>query len=171
MFNKSLYNLHEITNYILNNLDIFDEKYNWVHKSGAGYEKDFCELIGWKFVNKRHWDCTFKNYKIELKKSKSNGVQIDEIRYAEELILNNEECNENIITIFIEVYPDKSKKNGVRNIFLIENKYLYKLLDLENKKDYCEMIVKRNQNHVGLSFTHRIKYKDLRQYGICISLK
>ena len=171
MTNNSSKVLHNITEYLLKNLHIFDNKYEWVHKSGAGYEKDFCKLIGWEFVNKRHWDCTFNDYKIELKKSKSNGVQVDEIRYAEEILCINEECEENIITIFIEVYSNNSKKNGVRNIYLIENKYLYKILDLENKKDYCKIIVERNKNHVGLSFTHRIKYNDLRQYGICISLK
>jgi len=171
MVNNSLKKLHNVTDYLLKNLHIFNNKYEWVHKSGAGYEKEFCELIGWVFVNKRHWDCTFNGHKIELKKSKSNGVQVDEIRYSEEILCINEECKEDIITIFIEVYSDKSKYSGVKNIFLIENKYLYKLLDLENKEQYCRTIIERNQNHIGLSFTHRIKYNDLRQYGICIKIK
>lgn len=162
------YNLFNvIINHILENKKYFLGNYKWITKSGAGYEKELCNLLNWNFVNKRHWDCEFDNYKIELKKSKSNGIQVDEIRYAEELLLDNYECNENIITIFIEVYNDNSKKKGIKNIYLARSKDVIKLLNFPNK-EYCQMLIERNNKNKGLSFTHRLKYNNIRTIGICI---
>ena len=152
----------EIIQHIYKNLDKFDsKKYKWVNKSGAGYEKEFCELLSWKCVNGRHWDCEApNNIKIELKKSKSNGIQVDEIRYAEEELEYNIDCLKNIITIFIEVYGNTSKKEGVRKIIIVRNEEIIKLLNLPI--DYCKILIKRNEE-IGnsLSFTHRLKYSDL----------
>jgi len=160
--------INEIVEYLLNNINIFNPRYQWVTKSGAGYEKEFCELLNWKFVDKRHWDCEYKDYKIELKKTKSNGIQIDEIRYAEEIVLDNYECNQNIITIFIEVYPDKSKKKGVKRLYVARNEEVIKLLNFPNK-EYCKLLVERQQNlNTSLSFTHRLKYIDIKKLSVCI---
>tara|TARA_B110000285_G_scaffold220125_1_gene271542 strand:- start:45 stop:581 length:537 start_codon:yes stop_codon:yes gene_type:complete len=152
----------EVIQHIYENLDKFDsQKYKWVNKSGAGYEKEICKLLNWKCVNGRHWDCeTESDIKIELKKSKSNGIQVDEIRYAEEELEYNLDCLENIITIFIEVYNNTTKKEGVRKIIIVRNEEIIKLLNLPI--DYCEILVKRNEQiGSGLSFTHRLKYSDL----------
>lgn len=150
----------KVIQHIYENLDKFDKKYKWVVKSGAGYEKEFCRLLKWEYVNKRHWDCEFNDIKIELKKSKSNGIQLDEIRYAEEVIEINLDCTEDIITIFMEIYSNVSKKNGIRKIIIVKNEEIIKLLDLPN--DYCMSLHKRNQRvGSGLVFTHRLKHSDL----------
>jgi len=152
----------EIIQHIYLNLDKFDyEKYKWVNKGGGGYEKEICKLLNWECVNGRHWDCvTPTDIKIELKKSKSNGIQLDEIRYAEEILEVNLDCMENIITIFIEIYPNASKKVGIKKIIIVRNEEIIKLLDLPY--DYCWIIHNRNENtKASLSFTHRLKYKDL----------
>lgn len=160
--NESIESSRDVIQHIYNNLDKFDYlKYKWINKSGAGYEKEFCDLLKWKCVNSRHWDCiTQNNHKIELKKSKSNGIQVDEIRYAEEEIKYNLDSSENIITIFMEVYSSQSKKNGIRKIIIVRNEEIIKLLKLP--LEYCMTLIKRNEN-IGssLSFTHRLKYLDL----------
>ncbi len=150
----------KIMEHIYENLDKFDKNYKWVIKSGAGYEKEFSQLLRWKYVNKRHWDCEFNDIKIELKKSKSNGIQVDEIRYAEEVLEINLDCIEDIITIFMEIYSNTSRKNGMRKIIIVKNEEIIKLLDLPY--DYCISLHKRKE-HIGsgLVFTHRLKYSDL----------
>lgn len=151
----------KVIQHIYQNQEKFNyEKYKWVKKGGAGYEKEFCKLLNWKFVNKRHWDCEYKDIKIELKKSQSNGIQVDEIRYAEEVLEINLDCMEDIITIFMEIYSKASKKNGIRKIMIVKNKEIIKLLNLPY--DYCWAIHKRNENiKDSLSFTHRLKHSDL----------
>ena len=67
----------KVIQHIYKNQEKFNcEEYKWVTKGGAGYEKEFCKLLNWEFVNKRHWDCEFKDIKIELKKSQSKNVSI-----------------------------------------------------------------------------------------------
>jgi len=151
----------KVIQHIYNNRDKFNyEDYKWVIKGGAGYEKEFCKLLGWKFVNKRHWDAEFNDIKIELKKSQSNGIQVDEIRYAEEVLEINLDCLEDIITIFMEIYPKASKKVGIKKIIIVRNEEIIKLLNLPY--DYCWTLHKRNENiKASLSFTHRLKHTDL----------
>ena len=160
--NKSSVLSREIIQHFYQNIDKFDyEKYKWVNKGGGGYEKEICKLLNWKCVNGRHWDCvTPTDIKIELKKSKSNGIPVDEIRYAEEILKVNSDCMKDIITIFIEVYNNTTNKEGVRKIIIVRNEEIIKLLNLPI--DYCEILVKRNEQiGSGLSFTHRLKYSDL----------
>ena len=154
---------NEVIQHIYNNLDKFNyQKYKWVKKGGGGYEQELCRLLKWKCVNKRHWDAEFNNIKIELKKTKSNGIQVDEIRYAEEVLEINLDCMEDIITIFMEIYSNKSKKEGIRRIIIVRNEEIIKLLDLPY--DYCWTLHKRNENiKASLSYTHRIKFLDLEE--------
>lgn len=159
---------YETIQHIFLNLDKFNHgDYEWVRKSGSGYEKEICKLLNWKFVNKRHWDTVFNNIKIELKKSKSNGIQLDEIRYAEEVLKINLDCMEDIITIFLEIYRNNSKNIGIRKIIIVRNEKIIDLLKFDEnpnltKEEYCKIIVDRNQYiKDSLSFTHRLKYSDL----------
>jgi hypothetical protein len=145
------------------NLNIFNhENYEWIEKSGSGYEPELCKLLNWNFVNKRHWDCEFNDIKIELKKSLSNGIPVDEIRYAEEVLEINSDCMENIITIFIEVYSKTCKKNGIRRLMIVKNEEIIKMLKMTN--EYCLILHRRKQEiGSGLAYTHRLKYLDLIQ--------
>jgi hypothetical protein len=153
----------KVIKHIYKNLNIFNhEKYKWIEKGGAGYEKELCKLLNWDFVNKRHWDCNFDDIKIELKKSKSNGIQIDEIRYAEEVLEINLDCMENIITIFIEIYSNNCKKNGIRKLMIVKNEEIIKILKMSN--EHCWILHRRKQEiGSGLVYTHRLKYTDLIQ--------
>jgi hypothetical protein len=152
---------YKIIQHIYKNIDKFNyNQYKWITKGGGGHEKELCNLLGWKFVNKRHWDADFNDIKIELKKSKSNGIQVDEIRYAEEVLEINSDCMENITTIFMEIYSNQSKKNGIRKIIIVQNEEIIKLLNIPH--DYCCLLHNRNEEiKTGLSFTHRLKYSDL----------
>jgi hypothetical protein len=159
---------YKVIQHIYNNREKFNyEEYKWVKKGGAGYEKEFCKLLNWKFVNKRHWDAEFNDIKIELKKSQSTGIQVDEIRYAEEFLEINFDCLEDIITIFMEIYSKKSKKVGIKKIIVVKNEKIINLLKFDQvpnltKGEYCEIIINRNNNiKDSLSFTHRLLYSDL----------
>lgn len=128
----------------------------WISKKN-GYEKEFCDIVGFSINRNRYWDCEFKDIRIELKKGKS-AVWLDEIRYAEVLLKMSEEAMKKTITVFF-----KYAKDTLKNILFINTKKLIKEMDLT--KEDAEFLIKRfkkakSLKH-GLNSQHSISYSQL----------
>ena len=127
----------------------------WISKN-SGYEKGACDQLGFTCETKRYWDALFNGYYIEIKKGKS--IWLDEVRYCEILMSNNEECKKETITIFI--IPTKNK-TGIEKIFIIDTKKIIQFLKIT--PEWAEiLLLKHKQTTRSLNCQQSMTLKDLK---------
>tara|TARA_B100000900_G_scaffold1707_1_gene1499 strand:- start:2544 stop:3041 length:498 start_codon:yes stop_codon:yes gene_type:complete len=115
---------------------------SWISKNSS-YEDNACIQLDFECQKKRYWDCLYKDTYIEIKKGKS--IWLDEVRYCEILlsdtIQNNDDCKQDIITIFI--VPTKDKQN-IQKIYIIDTKKIIEYLRLT--REWATCLLSRVQN-------------------------
>lgn len=140
-----------------------------LYLSKNGYEKEFCQRLGWTCHGTRYYDAiTSDGYYIEIKKGQGN-YWLDSIRYAEQL--HNNFTDSNIKTLFIRY--KHNKKVGtytIEQIYIIGTSKLIDIILGPNKVTNAQQILalnsdffsrgKRNNNQVSLSC------KDIENYSI-----
>ena len=103
---------------------ITDLNGRWISKN-SGYEQEACINLCFNCQRKRYWDCEYKGLYIEIKKGKS--IWLDEVRYCEIFMSDNEECKKETITMFL--IPSKDK-NKIENIILVDTKKIVTFLKI-----------------------------------------
>ena len=133
-------------------------KGDWISKSSA-YESEACINLGFECQKKRYWDSTYNGLFIEIKKGKS--IWLDEVRYCEIFMsdkINNEDCKQETITIFL--IPNKNK-NKIENIIIIDTKKLINFLQIN--REWAETLLSRHKNTTrSLNCQQSMTLKDVK---------
>jgi hypothetical protein len=127
----------------------------WISKN-SGYEKEACINLGFNCETKRYWDCEYDGLYIEIKKGKS--IWLNEVRYCEIFMSDNDECKKETITIFL--IPSKDK-NRIENIIIINTRKLIQFLKINT--EWAERLLIRNKETTrSLNCQQSITLKDLK---------
>jgi len=102
-------------------------KGDWIRKN-SGYDEEACINLGFNCQTKRYWDCEYNGLYIEIKKGKS--IWLDEVRYSEIYMKDNDECKKKTITIFL--IPSKDK-NKIENIIIIDTQKIIDFLQINTE--------------------------------------
>lgn len=135
-------------------LDNIDEMSgSWVIPKN-GYEKSFCQLLGWKCVGGRWSDARNATTSIELKKGQ-DSMWFDMVRYAE---IFTGKGQQQTVTVFLRY--DK-KQEYVREIYIIDTKQLLLFLKLDSKtSNFCIQL--HQDTHRGLNMQASATSRDMR---------
>ena len=132
---------------------------DWIKKN-SGYEKEACIQLGVNCETKRYWDCKYNNSYIEIKKGKS--IWLDEVRYCEIFMcdsLDNDDCKEKTITIFL--IPDKDKVK-IDNIIIIDTSKLITFLKIDT--EWANTVLTRHKITTrSVNYQQSMTINDLKQ--------
>ena len=127
----------------------------WISKN-SGYEKEACINLGFNCETKRYWDCEYDGLYIEIKKGKS--IWLNEVRYCEIFMSDNDECKKETITIFL--IPSKDK-NRIENIIIINTRKLIQFLKINT--EWAERLLIHNKETTrSLNCQQSMTLKDLK---------
>ena len=127
----------------------------WIAKN-SGYEKEACQQLRFKCDTKRYWDCIYNQSYIEIKKGKS--IWLDEVRYCEILMSDDNDHKKNTITIFI--IPTKNKRR-IEKIYIIDTKKLIEFMKIT--LEWGAILLKRKkQTTRSLNCQQSMTLKDLK---------
>tara|TARA_B100001093_G_scaffold442971_1_gene445018 strand:- start:110 stop:568 length:459 start_codon:yes stop_codon:yes gene_type:complete len=145
--------MEQLSNYLQNKIKELNGE--WVSKN-SGYEKEACEILGFNCETKRYWDCKHNGTYIEIKKGKS--IWLDDVRYCEIFMRDNEECKKETITMFL--IPSKDKKR-IENIILVDTRKIIKFLKIN--AEWAEMLLNRKKEiSRSLNCLQSMTIKDLK---------
>ena len=99
----------------------------WILKN-SGYDNEACVNLGFNCEKSRYWDCEYNGLYIEIKKGIS--IWLDEVRYCEIFMSDNDKCKQETITIFL--IPSKDK-NTIKNIYIIDTRKIIQFLKINTK--------------------------------------
>jgi hypothetical protein len=149
--------IHSITEECKNKID--EMTGSWVIPKN-GYEKSFCNLLGWDCVSERWSDAHNANTHIEIKKGQ-DSMWFDMVRYAE---IFHGLGRQNTVTVFIRY--DK-KQEYVREIYIIDTKVILRFLKLTDEtSNFC---MRMHQNtHRSLNMQASATSTDMRSMASII---
>jgi hypothetical protein len=131
----------------------------WISKN-SGYEKEACIDLGFDCECKRYWDADWGGFKIEIKKGKS--IWLDEVRYSEIFMssdaIENDECKQETITIFIIPTKDKSK---IENIIIVDTRKLITFMKI-NAEWAKTLLSRQNETTRSLNCQQSMTIKDVK---------
>lgn len=145
--------MEKICEYLKNKIKELNGK--WVSKN-SGYEKEACSILDFNCETKRYWDCEYGGTYIEIKKGKS--IWLDEVRYCEIFMSDNEECKKETITMFL--IPSKDKER-IENIILVDTRKIIQFLNIN--VEWAERLLNRKKETVrSLNCQQSMAIKDLK---------
>ena len=118
-------NMEQLKDYLQERIKFL--KGDWIQKN-SGYEEEACINLGFNCQTKRYWDCEYNGLYIEIKKGKS--IWLDEVRYCEIYMKDNDDCKKKTITIFL--IPSKDK-NKIENIIIIDTQKIIDFLQINTE--------------------------------------
>lgn len=122
---------------------------------GSGYEKHFCNVLGWECINNRYYDATDGFHLIELKKGKDK-MWFNMVRYAEIFLGIG---IQNTVTVFFR-YTKEAKQ--VSEIYVMDTRNIMNFLKMDRTKAHLCMALKKDTVR-GLNMQTAMTAKDMRE--------